>query len=659
MRQYLVFFLILFAYSGLCQVDNSEYRKYNLEYINELILECSDPDTLAAAYYHRSRKLFLVSNDDCLASFSEALPIIKSLGQDSVYYAAKLFSVLPLVNSSKFKDAHIAIQECEQYYKSRDDLFRLASVYITNGYLQKELLNDGEAVALYHKALDIYNENDFPNKHYGINNVNNRIGIVYSRLGQLDLAISYFDKVRSYSKEHEVSYFYRAATSNLAGCMIEKGFAEGAVPYIEETIRLRKPNRSNTSKRAIYIELSELAVIQEDLESAIMYLDSSIYYSEIINNHIFLVENYFGISKLYSRKKDLPNERRYLLKAEKEAITYNVKNLLPDIYRALGINLDQQNQSKKAAFYYGKHFEISDSLDRIEVIRALQKRESADEIQRYNREIENIRSAAVVKSLELEKQKERNQFLLLFSGTILGLLVLLFYNLRSKRKDQIKLASQNKEIEANLNDKEILLKEIHHRVKNNLQVVSSMLNLNLRYVIDPAAKEILLESRNRVKSMALIHQKLYQEDHLKGVGLKLYLESLVNNLVHSYRNNDIDVKIKYDVQDVILDVDTLIPVGLIANEIISNSLKHAFVGRKKGNIMITSYIEEDQLYLEIRDDGLGIIKESKLNNQNSFGMTLIDSLSQKLKAEVSFQSNEGTIVSLKIKKFATYNSDHE
>ena len=157
-----------------------------------------------------------------------------------------------------------------------------------------------------------------------------------------------------------------------------------------------------------------------------------------------------------------------------------------------------------------------------------------------------------------------------------------------------KVEKQKAVIEKSLDEKEFLLKEIHHRVKNNLQVISSLLNLQSRTVDDEKVQSALNEGRNRVRSMAIIHQNLYQKDNLAGISMSTYLGELSQEIVDSYSVNQV-VNVSLDIEDIHLDVDTAVPIGLIVNELVSNSMKYGFSNQNQGVIKIELFKANDDM----------------------------------------------------------------
>jgi two-component sensor histidine kinase len=184
------------------------------------------------------------------------------------------------------------------------------------------------------------------------------------------------------------------------------------------------------------------------------------------------------------------------------------------------------------------------------------------------------------------------------------------------------------------------LREIHHRVKNNLQVISSLLQLQSRGLdeSDTQARYALRESQSRVQAMGLIHQKLYQTD-TTSVSMADYVTQLGDTLLDTYRLND-RVEMYYDVEPIELDVDTAIPLGLIINELVTNSLKYAFPDGREGTIEISLYRHEGGFKLRVADDGVGTAAAAPLEGSTSFGTRLIDLLTQKLRGQVNTPASE-------------------
>lgn len=201
-------------------------------------------------------------------------------------------------------------------------------------------------------------------------------------------------------------------------------------------------------------------------------------------------------------------------------------------------------------------------------------------------------------------------------------------------------------IKASLQEKEALLKEIHHRVKNNLQVISSLLSIQSRAVVDTQTRKLLKESQNRIKSISLVHEKLYRSSDLAQINFTEYARDLVAHLYRTYHVQLDVIALQLDVNGVALQLDTAIPCGLMVNELISNALKHGFPNGQRGEIYIGLHAEDDQVTLTVRDNGIGFPTDMDFYNTDSLGLQLINMLAAQLEGTVTFSTDNGASVSI-------------
>ena len=193
-----------------------------------------------------------------------------------------------------------------------------------------------------------------------------------------------------------------------------------------------------------------------------------------------------------------------------------------------------------------------------------------------------------------------------------------------------------------IREKEILLQEVHHRVKNNLQVISSILNLQSSYVKDDKSLSILRESQNRIKSMSFIHESLYQTRDFSKIEFTGYIQSLVTNLIHTYHIRSSEIELKTDFEKNFLELDQAIPCGLIVNELISNSLQYAFKGRNKGEIFVGFKEDNGKFTLRLADNGVGLPENVDFKNTETLGLQLVNTLADQLDACISVDNESGT-----------------
>jgi two-component sensor histidine kinase/ligand-binding sensor domain-containing protein len=202
-------------------------------------------------------------------------------------------------------------------------------------------------------------------------------------------------------------------------------------------------------------------------------------------------------------------------------------------------------------------------------------------------------------------------------------------------------------LERKNHEKEVLLKEVHHRVKNNLQIITSLLNLQSRHVSDPAALDTLREVKDRIKSISMLHQRLYQREELSCIDLSEYVQTLCRSLFASYGVREDHVRLEFDIPSLYLDIDTALTLGLIVNELVSNTLKYAFPEQRKGTLLIELLrVTETDYTLTISDDGTGLPDNFEEKMATSFGLQLVSSLIKKLHGSLKFYSQGGTQIRL-------------
>ncbi len=208
-------------------------------------------------------------------------------------------------------------------------------------------------------------------------------------------------------------------------------------------------------------------------------------------------------------------------------------------------------------------------------------------------------------------------------------------------RDIQELKKIENQLKSSLEEKEVLLKEIHHRVKNNMQVISSLLNLQSKFLNDENAINSLKKSRDRVKAMAIVHEKLYQSEDLSRIDFADYIKKFVNHLLRSYEINSKSIKQRIDVENILLDINFAIPCGLIINELVSNSIKHAFP-ECTGEISIKFYSKSDKRILIVSDNGIGFPENLDFQNTKTFGLQLVNTLINQLYGKIELYRDEGS-----------------
>ena len=334
---------------------------------------------------------------------------------------------------------------------------------------------------------------------------------------------------------------------------------------------------------------------------------------------------YIGFADIAYKQNRLREGLNWLAKMDDEEFGFDIlhdqEELRSKIYQKLGeyrLAYQSLERSKMAGD------SLSEQTSKSEIVAIESKYD------RKQKELEILTLTAQKQSAELASEKAETRNLYLYSGLLFSFLIiggiLYFYYL--KRKTNQQLTEKNEIISAALYEKEILLKEIHHRVKNNLQMVSSLLSLQSMSQENESASQALEEGQLRVQSMALIHQHLYSGENVTSVNMKEYLEHLCTDIFESHNVEDENIELELHISNIDLDIGTVVPLGLIFNELITNACKYAFPNQKKGKVVVTLSEEDDTLIAKVSDDGIGYISDNK-----GFGSRLIDIFTRKMNAE--------------------------
>ena len=506
--------------------------------------------------------------------------------------------------------------------------------------------------------------------------LNNRLGLFFHDQGKHDSAYHFFNKSIDSNLALKDSTNASINYGNIANVMVSYYNYDRAHKYIntafEYSNKEKNPIRYGITKSVQSKILSRLGKDSLAKASALEALD--IFISKNRKNHISNVSSL--LSSIYLKEgniskakdilaniqdtdkmDDLELKFTYLLAFFRYNVTTKDLSKSKEFYEKLKSNIGNiDHVYNKIEFYKlaSKHLEqvgnnlgvleskleyhqLKDTLENFERNNAIENLEIAFETSQKEDEIVRLSLQDEIKNSRIKTQR-------LALGASVGILALLSFL-------SFRLFGQNKKIERQNTEKEILLKEIHHRVKNNLQVISSLLGIQSRSISDEKAKEAIQEGRTRVHSMALIHQDLYRTTNLSGIDMPSYLKKLSRNLIDTYQVDNINIELVTEIEAIKLDVETVIPIGLIVNELITNSLKHAFPNRQNGTISIFLKTNKDQLCLMVKDDGIGLTNEQVSDQSESFGHSLIKAFKTKLDAEVQIEGIEGTTATVNIRNY--------
>lgn len=400
----------------------------------------------------------------------------------------------------------------------------------------------------------------------------------------------------------------------------------------------------------IYISLNELYTLTGDYTKATFNAQQAIKYSTLLDNNFMLMRSWLCLAKL----QNLTNKPDNAIKSLQTCLQVATQNFgdaffLNQVYKELGKAYSATGDYKNAYAAFTKYDALKDSVFTAEADQRVAKLQTEFDVAKKETTIKTQQQSIL--------QQKRLKWITLAAATLLLMLVVgLYRTYQNKRKVNTTLQTLNKNLENKnmLLDKrnaenELLLKEIHHRVKNNLEIVSGLLALQAAQINHPSAQAVMQASQNRVLSMGIIHQKLYQKDNLAAIEMKDYFMQLGEGILDTF-NAAHRVKITSPMPLIELDVDTAVPIGLIANELLTNALKYAFKENEPGqvNISLTATGTANELLFRVCDNGIG--KPEIVNDKSTgFGTELVNLLVQQLEGKLTTEINHGTIISIYFK----------
>ncbi|WP_411031900.1 histidine kinase dimerization/phosphoacceptor domain -containing protein [Spongiimicrobium sp. 3-5] len=410
------------------------------------------------------------------------------------------------------------------------------------------------------------------------------------------------------------------------------GAYEKAQRYYEHAIAIGERYGFYNNLSDVYISLTDLYAYLNQFDKAAIAGENAVKYAELLDNNFMMMRSWLSIGKYQNLQGKYISAVESLEKSIDIATAdFGDEFHLSQAYETLGKAYAGSHNYKKAYEAFAKYDELKDLVFTSEA-------DHRTSLLHTEFEVAQKEGTIAQQEIQIRKQQFR-QTLISIATALLLFSVVLFYNaIKVNRRKNRLLQKQNEE-------KEFLLKEIHHRVKNNLEIVSSLLSLQASEIKDSQVKELMEESQSRVHSMGMIHQKLYQGKSLASVEMKDYFINLGHYIISAFGAED-RINIHCDMPPLELDVDMAIPIGLIVNELLTNALKYAFPNGRQGKITISLTHTHHHLLLQVSDNGIGM-EENVKKEGTGFGTRLIDLLTRQLDGKMVLNINQGTSVSFK------------
>ena len=380
----------------------------------------------------------------------------------------------------------------------------------------------------------------------------------------------------------------------------------------------------------IYISLVDLYAYLNEFEEAEIAAENALKYAELLNNNFMLMRSYLSLGKLQNLQGQYSSAIVSLQKSiEIATVDFGDNFYLSQAYELLGKAYAYSHNYKDAYAAFAKYDTLKNEIFNAEADQRISLIQTEFDLAQKEDTIE-------LQGIKIRRQGAWQTLITSFLIILLIVLTILYKTFQNNKKKSALLIKQNEE-------KEFLLKEIHHRVKNNLGIVSSLLELQSEGINDPNVIDMMQKSQNRVHSMSMIHQKLYIGKDLATVEMRDYFINLGNHILDSFGAGD-RISLSYPMGQIEIDVDTAVPLGLIVNELLTNALKYAFPNNRKGQIIICLQNNDSNLLLlNVADNGVG--QTNMENKGTGFGTKLIELLIQQLDGKMKVENSKGTSVS--------------
>jgi two-component sensor histidine kinase/Tfp pilus assembly protein PilF len=580
---------------------------------------------------------------------------IPRLTADAVYMQARLNTSL-----TRYAEGYrTALQALDLYEELAIDS-SLANVHSLLGDIYRAIKKYDSALEEYQMALQLAGDQK---RHPLFVRDLQSIGRCYQHKGEFDRAIDFFRQARDISHPGEKSYVWSYIW--MAQVYMDKRQPARALEYDLQALELAKINGDEHLLGIIYNEIAFNYQLMNNYEKALEYNFLALKTRQKAKRYALAESSQRNIGNLYLELGKLDLAEQFLQQSLVTSQDLDYQFVLPDVYRILSSVYEKRGNYSQALSYFKRYQAKKDSILNQQIFSSIADMRISFDISKTTRETKALKQKAQIQELELKRSQAMRNMTLVIAVLMVVVVILMYGRIVARKKtaevleekvhnrtiqlEQHILERRKTEelLQKSLNEKNILLQEVHHRVKNNMQIISSMLNLQVKQVHDAAMQEMFKDTQNRVKTMALIHEKLYQAEDLAHINLKNYLRTLCHQLFRSYRTDPARIFLNLDIIDGNLDVKTAIPCGLIINEAVSNSLKYAFPADASGTIGVRFQREQDVYVLNVWDDGVGLEAPVDVEQTESLGVRLIDALTQQLHGSLEITSTGGVSIGIR------------
>ncbi len=536
-----------------------------------------------------------------LKSAKRALKLSLAIQDTSLMIkSANKLAILEKENSINTTALGTIIQSLTWANKIENDSL-IANSQLVAGHIYSNLNNKKQAIENYKKCLNFYKR---VKDSSGISYTFSGLGIVYYDNHQYDKALNSYLSAERYWIDTE-SALKADLWNNIGALYVDKKEYKNANYYYNKALMHYSTKKWTNEISMVYDNLGELALLQNKIDDA---------------------KAFYNKSLLIGKKINSPTEIMWA-------------------YQGLFLTAKKAKKFKDALSFHEFYVNLKDSLNKAQSKKDVMEAEALYHQAEHKKKIKEQQIEIIKTEKKVSQEKLKNIIYITFSVAIFFILVLgsgFYLKLRNNNKI---LIAQKDTITNNLKEKELLLKEIHHRVKNNLQIISSLLNLQKHNINNKEVERIISETQNRITAISLVHQKLYQSENIGKIDFCVYLQELVDQQKIIFSTIEKPVRSVIEApKHVDLSLDIAVPLGLIVSELITNAFKHAFNNNKNPLLILKlKELTQNNYELMIKDNGKGLSKEFEKEKNESLGMELVKILTKQIDGEIHYKDEKGAV----------------
>jgi len=562
-------------------------------------------------------------------------------------------------NMGDFNQAITYFEKALQIARTEKDSSWIARTTNNLGAVHWGLSNYNTALELFQNALEIRTSMGYKR---GMSLISNNIGLIYQVWKLYDEAMAYHNRALLIAREIDDASVQAYSYHNLGTCYEAKKEYDQALDYYQKAYSgyMEAGEQGGATSLALR-SIGDIYFIRKDLKRALTYYQKALSDANLFNNVFRMAYAQHSLGKTFAEAARFDSARYYINASLNTSREMGYEDVTRDNYYVLSRLEEESGNLDKALDYFKIAASVNDSIFNKEKIAKFTELQIRYNMEKQNQENELLRQKNEIQSLQIRRDRIIRISLIAGSVFVLIILFLIYYQSRMLQRTNTALERQNaeilkmneekedlirrlekeneerrraeKRIAMLLQDKELLLKEVHHRIKNNMNTMKSLLSLQAKTIEDAKAAEVLKDAGSRIQSMGLLYDKIYRSENIRALSAREYIPQLVEEIVAVFPNCE-KVQIETEIEDVTLPVDILSPLGIITTELVTNAMKYGFEEVEKGHLQLRFRRMDGKVKYEIRNNGQALPEDFSIEDSRGFGLRLVNMLVQQLDGKI-------------------------